>query len=137
MKHWTGPAVWLRRGLLACMRLMAGVPWLARAGGSENGARQVSPSAWYAQGLSAAGSSANQNFISYTGFVVTAAGVVVINALGSPALATRLLAEIATVTALPVTHVIVTHYHVDHVYGLQVFRRWARGWWRIAPPWPT
>ncbi|MBK9574475.1 MAG: MBL fold metallo-hydrolase [Rhodoferax sp.] len=85
-------------------------------------ARQVSPSAWYVQGLSAVGSSANQNFISNAGFVVTPAGVLVIDALGSPALATRLLAEIAKVTALPVTHVIVTHYHADHIFGLQVFQ---------------
>ncbi len=34
-------------------------------------AQQVSPSAWYVQGLSALGSPANQNFISNAGFVVT------------------------------------------------------------------
>ena len=84
--------------------------------------RKVSASAWYVEGLSAAGSSANQNFISNAGFVVTPAGVVVIDALGSPALASRLLAEIRKVTALPVTHVIVTHYHADHIYGLQAFK---------------
>lgn len=83
---------------------------------------QVSPSAWYVQGLSALGSPANQNFISNAAFVVTPAGVVVIDALGSPALATRLIAEIKKITALPVTHVLVTHYHADHIYGLQVFK---------------
>ena len=83
---------------------------------------QVSPSAWYVQGLSALGSSANQNFISNAAFVVTPAGVVVIDALGSPALAERLMAEIRKVTPQPVTHVIVTHYHADHIYGLQAFR---------------
>jgi glyoxylase-like metal-dependent hydrolase (beta-lactamase superfamily II) len=83
---------------------------------------QVSPSAWYVQGLSALGSSANQNFISNAAFVVTASGVVVIDALGSPALAERLLLEIKKVTPLPVTHVLVTHYHADHIYGLQVFK---------------
>ncbi len=84
--------------------------------------RQVSPSAWYVEGLSALGSSANQNFISNAGFVVTPAGVVVIDALGSPVLAQRLLAEIRKITPLPVTHVILTHYHADHIYGLQVFK---------------
>ncbi|MDD2917591.1 MAG: MBL fold metallo-hydrolase [Rhodoferax sp.] len=83
---------------------------------------QVSPSAWYVQGLSELGSPANQNFISNAGFVVTPKGVVMIDALGSPALAERLVAEIKKVTPLPITHVLVTHYHADHIYGLQVFK---------------
>jgi glyoxylase-like metal-dependent hydrolase (beta-lactamase superfamily II) len=84
--------------------------------------QQVSPSSWFVQGQSALGSPANQNFISNAGFVVTPAGVVVIDALGSPALAQRLLAEIRKITPQPVTHVILTHYHADHIYGLQVFK---------------
>ena len=85
-------------------------------------AQEVSPSAWYVEGVSALGSAANQNFISNAAFVVTPAGVVVMDALGSPALATRLIAEIKKVTAQPITHVIVTHYHADHIYGLQTFK---------------
>jgi glyoxylase-like metal-dependent hydrolase (beta-lactamase superfamily II) len=85
-------------------------------------AQQVSASSWYVQGVSALGSPANQNFISNAAFVVTPAGVVVIDALGSPALAERLLAEIRKVTPLPISHVLVTHYHADHIYGLQAFK---------------
>ena len=85
-------------------------------------AQQVSPSAWYVEGVSALGSPANQNFISNAAFVVTPAGVVVIDALGSPALAERLAAEIRKITPKPITHVIVTHYHADHIYGLQTFK---------------
>ena len=82
---------------------------------------EVARGAWMVQGLSALGSSANRNFVSNAGFVVTPGGVVVIDALGSPELARELRAQIARVTPQPVTHVIVTHYHADHVYGLQVF----------------
>lgn len=82
----------------------------------------VMPGAWYVQGLPELGSSANQNFISNAGFVITADGVVVIDALGSPVLAQRLLDQIRNITPLPVTHVIVTHYHADHIYGLQTFK---------------
>lgn len=82
----------------------------------------VAPGVWYAQGQSALGSPQNQNFISNSAFVIGPKGVVVIDALGSPALAQRLLATIAALTPLPVTHVLVTHYHADHIYGLQVFK---------------
>ncbi len=83
---------------------------------------QLSPAVWYVQGLSALGSPANQNFISNAAFIVTTQGVVVIDALGSPALAQQLIAAIRQVTPQPISHVIVTHYHADHIYGLQVFK---------------
>ena len=82
---------------------------------------QVGPHSYYVQGESALGSSANQNFISNAGFVITPNSVVVIDALGSPRLAERLTAEIRKLTPLPISDVIVTHYHADHIYGLQYF----------------
>jgi len=85
-------------------------------------AQQAAPGIYYVQGLSEMGSSANQNFISNAGFVVTPQGVVIVDALGSPELARRLLAEIRKVTRAPIHTVIVTHYHADHIYGLQVFK---------------
>lgn len=85
-------------------------------------AREVGANCWYVEGLSALGSPANQNFISNAGFVVTSAGVVVIDALGSPSLAERLISEIKKITPKPITHVVLTHYHADHVYGLQAFK---------------
>jgi glyoxylase-like metal-dependent hydrolase (beta-lactamase superfamily II) len=33
-----------------------------------------------------------------------------------------LVAQIAQITPKPITHVIVTHYHADHIYGLQTFK---------------
>lgn len=96
------------------------IPGLQRATVTMDVIR-VAENAYYVQGLSALGSSANQNFISNAGFVVTDDGVVVIDALGSPPLAQRLLVEIRKITAQPVKWVFVTHYHADHIYGLQVF----------------
>ena len=84
---------------------------------------------FFVQGLAALGSSVNRNFISNAGFVITQDRVVVIDALGSPDLARQLLAEIKRRTPLPVTDVIVTHFHADHIYGLQVFKEaGARIW---------
>jgi len=84
--------------------------------------QQVGPHSYYVQGVSALGSSANQNFISNAGFVITPTSVVVIDALGSPRLAERLTAEIKKRTSLPISDVILTHYHADHIYGLSHFK---------------
>lgn len=85
-------------------------------------AEPVAPGVWFVQGEAALGSPANRNFISNAGFVVTRDGVVVIDGLGSPALARELRAEIRRITPLQVRHVVVTHFHADHIYGLQVFK---------------
>ncbi len=82
----------------------------------------VAPGVWMVQGASALGTPANRNFISNAAFVVTPAGVVVVDALGSPALARELVAAIGKLTTQPIRHVVVTHYHADHIYGLQVFK---------------
>jgi glyoxylase-like metal-dependent hydrolase (beta-lactamase superfamily II) len=84
---------------------------------------QVAPHTYFVQGFPEMGSSANQNFISNAGFVVTPAGVVVVDALGSPILAKKLIAEIKKVTDQKVVALIVSHYHADHVYGLQEFKK--------------
>lgn len=85
-------------------------------------AQEAAEGCWYVQGLSEMGSSSNQNFISNAGFIVTSTSVVVVDALGSPALAERFVAEIRKITPKPISHVVLTHYHADHIYGLQVFK---------------
>ncbi|KQV59550.1 MBL fold metallo-hydrolase [Pelomonas sp. Root1217] len=82
----------------------------------------VAPNIWFVQGEAALGTRENRNFISNAGVVVTPAGVVVIDALGSPAVAESLLEAIRAITPQPVRYVILTHYHADHIYGLQVFK---------------
>ena len=81
----------------------------------------VSNNAYYAEGVSALGSPLNKNFISNAGVVIGPTGVIVIDALGSPALGKQLIAEIRKLTDKPIQFVIVTHYHADHIYGLQSF----------------
>ena len=51
-------------------------------------------------------------------FVVTAEGIVAIDAASTPEHAARALRDLREITALPVTHVILTHAHFDHVGGL-------------------
>ena len=105
------------RLLCACTLALA-----AAANAQTVKAQRVAEGVYFVQGEAALGSSANRNFISNAGFVVTDDGVVVIDALGSPALALELIAEIRRLTHQPIRHVIVTHYHADHIYGLQAFK---------------
>ena len=51
-------------------------------------------------------------------FVVTPGGVVVFDALGTPALGESMVRAIRTITKQPIRRVIVSHYHADHFYGL-------------------
>ncbi len=113
-----------RRGAAVWLSLLLGAGWCAGPAGAAEAlqARPVTAGVWFVQGEAALGSPANRNFISNAAFIVTGDGVVVIDALGAPALAAELLQIIRGITPQPVRHVIVTHYHADHVYGLQVFR---------------
>lgn len=54
-------------------------------------------------------------------FVVTDTGVVVIDTGGTERNARRALERFRAVTDLPISHVILTHAHWDHVGGLNVF----------------
>lgn len=86
------------------------------------GIRRLTERVWFVEGLAGAVSPENQGFNSNAGFVVTDDGVVVFDALGSPALGAALLARIREVTDQPVRRVIISHYHADHFYGVQAFK---------------
>lgn len=110
------------RSLLA---LLAGV-LLALAARAEAPlpmkAQQVGKHSWYVQGLPGAATRLNQGFMSNAGFVITKEGVVVFDALGTPALARQLIGKIRKLTRQPIRRVIVSHWHADHYYGLQEFK---------------
>ena len=90
---------------------------------------QVTPRVYYVQGKPGIASAENEGFNSNAGFVVTDDGVVVIDALGTPALGQALLEAIATVTRKPIRRVILTHYHADHFYGLEPLKKAGADIW--------
>lgn len=94
--------------------------------------QRVSPRVWYVQGDTEMVSLRNEGFNSNAGFVVTDEGVVVFDALGTPALGAALLARIRAVTDRPVRRVVVSHYHADHFYGLQAFKAAGAEVWAHA-----
>ena len=86
-------------------------------------AEQVAPHSGYVLGQTGLVSTVNQGFNANAGFVVTADGVVVFDALGTPALGKRFADLIAATTPQPVRRLVVSRYHADHFYGLQALKR--------------
>ena len=82
--------------------------------------KQVSEHVYFVEGVPGVATD-NQGFISNAGVIVTGAGVVIFDALGTPALGQLLLEKVRAITREPIVRVIVSHYHADHIYGLQVF----------------
>lgn len=82
--------------------------------------QQVSEHVYYVEGMPGIATD-NKGFISNAGFIVTDDGVVVFDSLGTPSLANELVHKIKSITQQPIKKVIVSHFHADHIYGLQVF----------------
>lgn len=116
-----------RRGFLIARHLLLAV--LVNSGATIAADREllvpqlVAPNVFLVQGKAGVASQENRGFNSNAGFVVTNEGVVVIDALGTPALGDALVAAIRKVTDKPIRKVIITHYHADHFYGLQAFKK--------------
>lgn len=83
--------------------------------------KKISEHVYYVQGAPGIPTD-NEGFISNAGVVITDEGVVIFDALGTPSLAQLMLEKIRAVTDKPIVKVFVSHYHADHIYGLQVFQ---------------
>lgn len=55
-------------------------------------------------------------------FVVTEQGVVVFDAGGSPMMGESIVAKVRSITDKPISHVIISHWHGDHMRGLQAIQ---------------
>ncbi|MDH5183286.1 MAG: MBL fold metallo-hydrolase [Gammaproteobacteria bacterium] len=82
---------------------------------------QVSEHSYYVQGAAGVATD-NQGFISNAGAIVTSDGVVIFDTLGTPALASKMIRLLREVTDQPIKRVIMSHYHADHLYGLQLYK---------------
>jgi glyoxylase-like metal-dependent hydrolase (beta-lactamase superfamily II) len=81
--------------------------------------RQVAPGVYVVLGDTGRGSEGRPN----AGFIVTGDGVVVIDALASPAQGAQLVRAIRSVTREPIRWLVLTHHHPDHHFGAVVLRR--------------
>lgn len=65
--------------------------------------------------------SARSPVMGTTTFVVSDKGVVVFDGGGVPLMSERAIDKIRSVTDQPVTHVVVSHWHQDHNWGIKEF----------------
>lgn len=105
---------------LALLAIVAAAP--ASAAEITLTPQRVSEHGWFFQGEAGMASTANRGYMSNAGFVVTDAGIVVFDALGTPALGDAMIAAIRRVSTRPIRRVVVSHYHADHIYGLQALK---------------
>jgi glyoxylase-like metal-dependent hydrolase (beta-lactamase superfamily II) len=105
--------------LLAALFSQAPAALLPDSAAAPYPVREVARGVFAVVGDTGRGSEGRAN----AGFVVTRDGVVVIDALASPAQGERLLAAVRAATRQPVRWLILTHHHPDHHFGAIVFRR--------------
>jgi quinoprotein relay system zinc metallohydrolase 2 len=82
---------------------------------------EVGPGIFMRQGLIADATADNADAIANIGFLIGRDGVLVTETGGSLADGQWLRAEIAKRTPKPITHVVLTHVHPDHVFGAGAF----------------
>lgn len=82
---------------------------------------QVGRHTYYVEGTPGSATE-HEGFISNAGVVITDDSVLVFDALGTPSLGYLLMRKIQALTDKPIRRVITSHYHADHIYGLQVFK---------------
>ncbi len=106
--------------LVLCLGVFLSLPALAELS-YDLKPREITEGVWLVEGTTENFSRLNGGNIVNTAFVVTGEGVVVIDTGPSRRYGEELRAAIAGITDQPVTHVLLTHHHPDHVFGNQAF----------------
>jgi len=111
--------VFARPSILCSLVVTAVIPAPVRAPDPPLPLRRLAPGVFAVLGDVGRGSEGRPN----AGFIVTDAGVIVIEALASPGQGEQLVRTIRTVTQEPIAWLVLTHHHPDHQFGAIVFRR--------------
>jgi glyoxylase-like metal-dependent hydrolase (beta-lactamase superfamily II) len=106
----------MMRFLLLAWLLLQG--WTAGANPFQYSWQELAPGVWGGIRLDPFALPQEGNAV----FVVTGEGVVVFDAGGSPLMGESIVAKVRSVTDKPITHVIISHWHGDHMRGLQAIQ---------------
>ncbi len=77
---------------------------------------------YYAKGTFGLPSKENRGFMSNAYGILTPEGWVVIDTLSTPELAREFIQALKRIADKPILYVIVTHYHMDHWFGIRAFK---------------
>ncbi|MFT5350260.1 MAG: cyclase [Gammaproteobacteria bacterium] len=100
--------------LLLSLSILLVVPGIAGAGPFEIEFEELAPGIW--AGIRP--DSSRFPVMGSTTFVISDVGVVVFDGGGVPVIADQVIEKIRSETDLPVTHVIISHWHGDHNFGI-------------------
>lgn len=83
---------------------------------------KVSKDVYMVRGVDALPSLENRGFMSNAAAVLTKEGWVVIDGLTTPELSKEFVDNLMKVKKAPILYAILTHYHVDHYYGMSTYK---------------
>ena len=112
--HRSGPSCTTNVGGSALLALLL-------VAGPAGAVDEVAPGVFVREGVHEPMTAENAGAVANGGFVVGGRSVAVIDPGGSVEAGRALLAELRARTALPVSHVVVTHMHPDHAFGTGAF----------------
>jgi len=111
----------VRRRLLLQIASAAALGARSARAGAAFTMQEVAPGIHVRQGAHEEATVENQDGIANIGFIVGKRSVAVIDPGGSLADGEALRAQVRATTGLPISHVVMTHLHPDHVFGAVAF----------------
>lgn len=84
--------------------------------------KKVSDDVYMAKGGYGLPSKENRGFMSNAYGILTREGWIVIDTLSTPELAREFISELKKIKNAPILYVIVTHYHMDHWFGIAPYK---------------